>query len=133
MSSRHVRDTFKAAWAGKVPGVTLVDVDNEEPKGMAAPWAALDFSVFANDRDSLGVNACYLEEGEIFVYLFVDSGTGNTDLINHAQSVQDAWLNYEESGGLKIVSILPMAESPESTGLWYQAIVALRYEYRYFA
>ncbi len=133
MSSKYVRDAFRAAWATKVPGVTLVDVHNREPKGMAAPWAAIEFSSFSNEPESLGENPCYLEEGEIFVNVLVDSGKGVADLETHSQAVQDAWTKWNDPGGkVKIVSVSPMDEAPASVGMWYTAIVGLRYEYRYF-
>lgn len=133
MSSKFVRDAFRAAWAANSPGIALVDVHNKEPKGMVAPWAAIEFSSFSNEPESMGGNPCYLEEGEIFVNLFEDSGAGVVDLEIHAQAIQDGWNKWEDPAGkVKVVSISPMEEAPASIGMWYAAIVGLRYEYRYF-
>jgi len=133
MSSKFVRDAFRTAWPVKVPGVRLVDVHNIEPKKMVAPWAAIEFSSFSNEPESLGENPCYLEEGELFVNVVVDSGDGVADLEMHSQAVQDAWVKWNDpSGKVKVVSVSPMEEAPASIGLWYSAIVGLRYEYRYF-
>ena len=133
MSSKYVRDAFRAAWAVNVPGVTLVDVHNREPKGMAAPWAAIEFSSFSDEPESMGGNPCHLQEGEIFIYIYVNSGTGVDELETQSQAVQDAWAGWNDPGGkVKIVSVSPMEEAPVSVGMWYAAIVGLRYEYRYF-
>jgi hypothetical protein len=133
MSSKFVRDTMTAAWAGLLPGIALVVTDNVEPKGMVAPWAALDFTAYNDDRDSLGLSHCRLEEGEVFINLFIDSGQGNQALIDAMDQVVQAWRTWEDAtGNLKIVGMAPMEEFPESSGLWYGGILGLRYEFRYF-
>lgn len=133
MSNKVVRDAVKAAWAALLPTIPLIPTENVEPKGMTSPWAALEFSSYNEERDSLGASACYLEEGEVNVFLYVDAGVGNSGLIDEAEKVVAAFRSWEDiTGAVKVVRLTPIEEFPESSGLWYGATIGISYEYRFF-
>ena len=134
MSSKYVRDQFRASWPVLLPTIPLLDTINTDPDHDTMPdlWATVEFVAFNENPVSMGDPSCRREEGTIIVQLSGESGDGDGALLDAATLVQNAY-RYWQVTGLRVTQIdPPLSNLGYSDGRWYTMSIDITYDYDQF-
>jgi len=134
MSSKAVRDKFRASWPILVPSIPMFDVVNDDPDHDIMPdlWVAVEFISFNEEAVSLGRPACRRESGTITIVLSVKSGTSDDAINDAAEVIRDAY-RYWKDGSVRSTQIDPPVPADGfSDGLWYIVDIDISYDYDRF-
>ena len=132
MSSGAVRTAFETAWPTLLPTLALVDTLNDEPDRNTLPdeWATLDFISTGESRESLSNPACRRERGTIIPIVFVKAGSGSAQAIVLADSIKDAFRDWEDpTQTISITAVSPGETGDSSDGRWMGVSINLDYVY----
>jgi hypothetical protein len=135
MSNIAVRNAFKSAWATLVPTIPLFDTINEAPSNLEVEvpiWATFLFDVSNRGPVTMGSNPWVEEVGTAAVALMGESGVGDEEVAQAAQTVIDAWGAWQAlAGNLWVQSVDgPRPPDPEAIGDIFRLMVVLNYHYQ---
>ena len=130
MSSKAVRDAFRASWSTAVPDIDFYETVNDDPDHSTIPalWATAEFQSYNDEPITLGNPACYRETGIITVVLATTAGIGDDDLLVAAEKVRDAYRHWR-SGDIRVVQVDPPLNEGFSDGNYYIMDVDISYVY----
>ena len=131
MSSKYVRDEFRASWATKVPGITLYETINDDPDHTDMPdlWATVEFVAFNEQPISLGSPSCRRETGTIIVVLAYRSGQGDDELLTAAETIRTAYRHWAVTDLSVTQTDPPLSDAGFSDGMWYTMSIDISYVY----
>jgi len=134
MSSKYVREQFRAAWPVLVPTIPLYETLNVDPDHSQMPelWCTVEFYAPNEYAASIGQPSCRRESGTIELTLVVRSGTTDSAMNDAAEVIRDAF-RYWSVPELRVTQIdPPVATKGFSDGMWYVAGVDIAYDYDRF-
>lgn len=134
MSSKYVRDEFRASWPVRVPSIPLYETINTDPDHDTMPesWSTVEFVAYNEEPASLGTPSCRRETGIITVVLSTRSGTWDTILNDMAETVRNAYRHWEVSN-LRVTQVdPPLATDGFSDGMEYIMDIDIAYTYDQF-
>ena len=130
MSSKTVRDDFRASWTTLVPSVPFYETINDDPDHTTMPdiWATGEFVAFNEDQVALGNPSCRRETGTIIVVVSGKAGEGDSDLNTAVETIRTAYRHWASSNGVKVTQIdPPLSDDGFSSGRFYTMSVDISY------
>lgn len=135
MSSKTVRDEFRAAWPVLVPGIPLYETINValDPQAPNLPdlWATLIFNTSGSTPVTMGTNPWMEETGVVSVMLLSLFNTGDDASAQAATSVVEAWTGWQSADGSVWVNTPGAPRAPEEATLGRWSILVVDLDYRY--
>lgn len=130
MSSKAVRDAFRAKLVASFPAIPLIETYGLEVDVEALPalWFGIGFVAISEERLTLEETGAYWQEnGIVRVRVASAAGDGEDVAIAQSDAVREAF-RYWTQDGIEIDFTLPPGEeNPESDGKWIFADVDLQY------
>lgn len=138
MSSRAVRQWFRAFLPATVPTVPYVETVNNAPNPKSLPdlWATLEFPNASEQRLTIGTTALFREYGMVNVIVLGLSGRGDDGVMEAAEAYRAALQNVSEQvavgiqfGTLRIDAAEPPNTDATESGNWFLASVSCSYTF----
>lgn len=138
MSSRAVRQWFRAAVLAKVPTVPYYETVNRMPDPTALPdvWVTLEFANASEQRLTLGKRAIFREFGIVNIVVLGLSGKGDEAPMLVAEMFRTVFENIVaqvpvsgEMGELRIDAPEPPNTDATESGNWFLASVSCSYQF----
>jgi|SRR6185369_710543 len=140
MSSKAVRDWFRAELQARVDDVPYYDTVNtiEKQKGLPELWLTIEFHDATENRTSLGTRACFREFGNVVIIAVGKSGVGDGPVVDLAERVRNAFFGIHVSvpygTGSDVGFLMLDAADPPNTestenGNWFLGSVSCSYTF----
>ncbi len=136
MSSRAVRQWFRAQMPLVAPDVPFIDTVNTmpNPKNLPDLWATLEFNVPSEERLTIGSNPLSREYGVVNVVVLGLSGRGDDAVVQAAEVFKNGFAFKNEMlpvgatfGALRIDNVDPPSTELSETGNWFLCSVSCAY------
>ncbi len=138
MSSRAVRQWFRAFLPATVPTIPYVETVNTapNPKNLPDVWSTLEFPNASEQRLTIGVQALFREYGMVNVIVLGLSGRGDDAAIEAAEEIRAALQGIAvqvpvgaQFGTLRIDAAEPPNTDATESGNWFLASVSCSYTF----